>query len=143
MFSFKRGKSEELSEEEARKVNEKFNSFKNKQYSEDDMHKVFDNEETIMNKMNDKNLKSFIEEVKIFFSMLKDFFTKKYTEVPVGTIMAIASSLLYVLSPFDIIPDFLPVIGYVDDAGIVALCMNFVKTDLEKYKQFKESKKQE
>ena len=139
MFKFKRGNQEELTEEEAKRVNEKFNSFKNKKYSEDDMHKVFDNEETIMNKMNDKNLKNFIEDVKIFFSMLKDFFTKKYTEVPVGTIMAIAGSLLYVLSPIDIIPDFIPVVGYLDDAGIVALCMNFVKTDLEKYKKFKDT----
>ena len=139
MFKFKRENQEELSEEEAKKVNEKFNSFKNKKYSEDDMHKVFDNEETIMNKMNDKNLKGFIEEVKLFFSMLKDFFIKKYTEVPVGTIMAIVGSLLYVLSPVDIIPDFIPVVGYIDDAGIVALCMNFVRTDLEKYKKFKET----
>ena len=138
MFGFKRSNQEELSEKETEKVNEKFNSFKNKAYSEEDMHKVFDNEENILNKvMNDKNLKQFIEEIKLFFCMLKDFFTKKYTEVPVGTIMAIVGSLLYVLAPIDIIPDFIPVVGYLDDAGIIALCMNFVKTDLNKYKDFK------
>lgn len=137
MFKFKRGNQEELSEKEAKKVNEKFNSFKNKAYSEDDMHKVFDNEENILNKMNDKNLKGFIEDVKLFFCMLKDYFTKQYTEVPVGTIMAITGSLLYVLSPIDVIPDFLPVVGMLDDAAVVTLCMNFVKVDLEKYKKFK------
>ena len=137
MFKFGKRNQEELTEKEAQKVNEKFNSFKNKQYSEEDMHKVFDNEETILNKMNDKNLKSFLDDVKLFFSMLKDFFTKKYTEVPVGTIMAIAGSLLYVLAPIDVIPDFIPVAGYLDDAGIIALCMKFVKNDLDKYKNFK------
>lgn len=137
MFKFGKRNQEELTEKEAQKVNEKFNSFKNKQYSEDDMHKVFDNEETILNKMNDKNLKGFLDDVKLFFSMLKDFFTKKYTEVPVGTIMAIAGSLLYVLAPIDVIPDFIPVAGYLDDAGIIALCMKFVKNDLDKYKNFK------
>lgn len=59
--------------------------------------------------------------------MLKDFFTRKYTEVPVGTIMAIAGSLLYVLSPIDIIPDFIPVVGFLDDAGVIAACINFEK----------------
>ena len=137
MFKFGKRNQEELTEKEAQKVNEKFNSFKNKQYSEEDMHKVFDNEETILNKMNDKNLKGFLDDVKLFFSMLKDFFTKKYTEVPVGTIMAIAGSLLYVLAPIDVIPDFIPVAGYLDDAGIIALCMKFVKNDLDKYKNFK------
>ena len=137
MFGFKRPNVEELSEEETKKVNEKFNSFKRKAYSEDDMKKVFDNEDKIMGKMNDMNLKGFIEEVKIFFLMLKDFFTRKYTEVPVGTIMAIAGSLLFVLSPIDIIPDFIPVVGFLDDAGVIAACMNFVKIDLENYKKFK------
>ena len=137
MFGFDRSNAEELTEEEARRVNERFNSFKNDEYSEDDMHKVFENEDTIMGKMNNKNLRGFVEDVKIFFSMLKDFFTKKYTEVPIGTIMAIAGSLLYVLLPVDIIPDFIPVVGYLDDAAVLAACMGFVNKDIQKYKEFK------
>ncbi len=137
MFKFRHSRQEELTEEEARRVNEKFNSFKNKKYSEDDMHKVFDNEETILNKMNNKYLKDFLEEVKLYFSMLKDFFTKKYTQVPIGTIVSIAATLLYVLAPLDLIPDFMPFVGYLDDAGIVTLCIKGFKADLETYKEFK------
>lgn len=137
MFGFGKGKAETLSKEEEKKVNEKFESFKNKEYSKDDVHKVLDNEDSILKKMGNKSMMAFLEDVKTFFSMLKDFFTRKYTDVPVGTIMAIAGSLLYVLSPIDLIPDFLPVIGMVDDAAIIALCLKFVQADLEKYKQFK------
>lgn len=137
MFGFKRVKTEKLAEQEEKKVNEKFNSFKNKKYSQEDVHKVIENEDKIMGKMKDVNLKGFIEDVKIFFSMLKDFFTKKYNEVPVGTIMAIVGSLLYVLLPPDIIPDFIPVIGYLDDAAILTACMKFVQIDVQKYKEFK------
>ena len=137
MFGFGKGKAETLSKEEEKKVNEKFESFKNKEYSKDDVHKVLDNEDSILKKMGNKSMAGFLEDVKMFFSMLKDFFTRKYTDVPVGTIMAIAGSLLYVLSPIDLIPDFLPVIGMVDDAAIIALCLKFVQADLEKYKQFK------
>lgn len=94
------------------------------------MHKIFENEDTIMGKMNNKNLRGFVEDVKIFFSMLKDFFIKKYTEVPIGTVMAIAGSLLYVLLPVDVIPDFIPVVGYLDDDAILAACMVLCDTDL-------------
>lgn len=49
MLKFRHGKQEELSKKETEKVNKKFNSFKNKSYSEEDMHKVFDNEEKTLN----------------------------------------------------------------------------------------------
>lgn len=137
----KKSKDNQLSKEQEEKVNKKFKSFTEKKLSEEDVNKAVNNEETIMNKMNDKNLRGFIEDVKLFFLMLKDFVTRKYKDVPVGTIMAIACSLLYVLSPIDIIPDFIPGVGYIDDAGIIALCLSFVKNDLDKYKEFKKSEK--
>lgn len=137
MFGHSKVKIEELSQEQEAQVNAKFNSFKKKSYSEQDMNNVFDNEDKIMGKMDDKNLAGFVNDVKVFFCMLKDFFTKKYTQVPVGTIVAIASSLLYVLSPIDLIPDLIPVIGYLDDAAILAACLKFVKKDVDEYKLFK------
>lgn len=130
--------NKKLSEEQEKKAKEEFESFKEKDYSEEDMHKVFENEENIIKKiLSDENLKKFINEVRLFFSMLKDFFTRTYTEAPVGTIMAIVGSLLYVLWPFDLIPDFIPVAGYLDDAAVLGACLKAVKTDLERYKAFK------
>lgn len=139
MFSFKRSNTETLSKEEEEKVNKKFNSFKNKEYSEEFMNDVFDKEEAINKKMDSEKLKEFADDVKLFFCMLKDFFTKKYTNVPIGTIMSIAGTLLYVFLPFDIIPDFIPVVGYLDDASMVALCIKMAKADLEKYRMWKEA----
>ena len=41
----------------------------------------------------------------------------------------------YALSPVDLIPDFIPVIGYLDDAAMLAVCLNFTRFDVEEYKK--------
>lgn len=131
-------KSQKLSKHDEKKVNEEFDSFKNEKFSDEDINNIFENEETIMDKMMDENLIEFIEYVKLFFYMLKDFVTRKYTEVPSGTIIAIVGTLLYILNPIDIIPDFIPLAGYLDDASIIATCIKAIKVDIDKYKEFKE-----
>ena len=117
------------------KLNGKFDSFKNG-FSQEDVEKVMENMGKIESLMQNETLRKYLVDVKLYFQMLGDVFTGKYKKVPVGTIAAIIGTLLYVLSPVDFIPDFLPG-GFVDDAGILVLCLNFTKYDIEEYKKFK------
>lgn len=45
--------------------------------------------------------------------------------VPRATRWWLAGLLVYLLSPIDLVPDFLPVIGYADDAIVVAVALRF------------------
>jgi uncharacterized membrane protein YkvA (DUF1232 family) len=45
--------------------------------------------------------------------------------------------LLYVLDSFDLIPDFIPGLGQIDDAAVFAACLLLVRKDLQKYKKWK------
>ena len=126
-----------LSEEQSDRAHKEFESFKDKKYSEEDLNKLFENEENILDKMNDDNLKEFVEAVKLLFFMPKDFITGNYREIPIRTILAITGTLLYIFNPFDFIPDFIPGVGYLDDAGIIAVCLTAIKADIDKYKEFK------
>ena len=56
-----------------------------------------------------------------------------YRKVPVASMVMIVAAVIYFLSPIDFIPDFIPVIGYVDDALIVAITVAAIKEDLEKF----------
>ena len=123
------------------KLNNKFNSFK-KGFTQEDAGKVMDNMGKIEQLMQNETLRKFVDDVKLYFQMLGDIFTGKYKKVPAGTVAAIVGTLLYVLSPVDLLPDFLPG-GFVDDAGIIGLCLTFTKYDVEQYKKFKENNDEE
>ncbi len=117
-------------------IDEKFNSFTS--YTDADAEKVMENQEKIEKIASNGTLSKFLDDIKLYFKMLGDIFTGKYKKIPVGTIAAIVGTLLYVLSPVDLIPDFIPVIGYLDDAAILAACLNFTRFDVEEYKKEKE-----
>jgi len=55
----------------------------------------------------------------VYYSLLL-FYVAKSHEVPKSTKMIIVGALSYLIFPLDLIPDFIPVVGLVDDAGIIA-----------------------
>ena len=98
------------------------------------MSKIF-NEKDVEKIMSNGTLSKFMRDVKLYFKMLSDVFSRRYTRVPKGTVAAIVGTLLYVLSPVDVIPDVIPVVGYLDDAAVLALCLKFAKHDVDEYKR--------
>ena len=58
-------------------------------------------------------------------SLVRNYMKKEYTDIPIGTVIAIISALIYFVSPMDIVPDSIPVIGYFDDAAVVGACWNW------------------
>ena len=78
----------------------------------------------------------FFEDSKTMLNLVKDYATGGYENVPWKTIAAIVGGIGYVLSPFDLIPDFLPAFGFFDDASLVKLLASAVAADAEKYRQW-------
>ncbi len=50
---------------------------------------------------------------------------------------AVTAALLYFVNPIDLVPDFLPLVGYLDDAAIIAVCFKIIQADLRKYAKAK------
>jgi uncharacterized membrane protein YkvA (DUF1232 family) len=101
---------------------------------EEDVEILMDNEEAISEKLGNASvLRKYAELGKIMFAMLKDVKKGKYPNVPWFTIASIAFALLYVLNPFDLVPDFIPGVGYIDDLAVLSIGMGWIETDLHKY----------
>lgn len=102
--------------------------------SEDDIEIVLNKEQAIFNKIkNAKPLRKFAEIGKVLFEMLRDIINGTYPNVPWLTIATITMVFLYILNPFDLIPDFIPLVGYLDDLAVVTIGLGWIETDLHKY----------
>ena len=77
--------------------------------------------------------------IPVMISLVKNYVQGKYTTVHYGTILAVLSALVYFLSPIDIIPDFIPLAGYLDDMAVLGLCMNMVSIDIETYEKWRQA----
>ena len=71
-------------------------------------------------------------------AIVKDYWSGGYRQVPYGAIASIVFTLIYVLNPFDLMPDMLPLIGQVDDVAVMGACLILVEQDLHKYKDWKQ-----
>lgn len=54
------------------------------------------------------------------------FYALRHPETPRGMRLAILGLLLYVVSPFDIVPDFLLLFGWADDAAVILMGVPFL-----------------
>jgi len=104
--------------------------------TEDDVSGVLEKEEAIIKKAHGP-LEKFAKNIKLLFSFVKDYANGSYKEVPWTTIAAIIGSLIYIFSPIDLIPDFIPVLGLTDDAAVLGLCLAGIASDLKKYEIWK------
>lgn len=106
--------------------------------------KVVRNEEDIDKKMaGQKALRALLEQGRLLLSLVKDYFTGAYREVPYWVIGAGAIALIYVLSPIDAIPDILPGVGFLDDAAVLATCLKLIESELKRYQQWKKTREVE
>ena len=45
------------------------------------------------------------------------------------------AAVAYVVMPFDLIPDFIPVLGWLDDLGVVSLVAAFVVREIRRHSE--------
>ena len=76
--------------------------------------------------------KGFLQKIPSVFRMIKLYYKGEY-KMKFTDILLPALALIYVISPIDIIPDFVPVIGALDDLAILALAIPLLMKEVDKF----------
>ncbi|MCE1164510.1 MAG: DUF1232 domain-containing protein [Bacteroidetes bacterium] len=98
--------------------------------------KVLSNESTVMGKLKRLDPRVFItlfRQIRLSMQLLKDYKAKRYRQISWTSVAIIIAGVLYFLSPLDVIPDFLGVFGFTDDAIVLAFIFNSLKKEFDKY----------
>jgi uncharacterized membrane protein YkvA (DUF1232 family) len=76
------------------------------------------------------------ETLQTMFRLIKASVSGEYTGVPTSTVAAAVAVLIYFLSPIDLIPDFIPVLGLLDDVALVAWFSTTLKHEMDKFHEW-------
>ncbi len=72
--------------------------------------------------------------------LLKAWKRGSYRGLSVRTIVSLAAALLYIVSPIDLLPDFIPGIGLIDDAAVLALLLHSLAQDLAAFRVWEQNR---
>ncbi len=65
--------------------------------------------------------------------LLRDYHRAEYRDISEQNLQIIIAAILYFVSPFDVIPDWVPVLGHIDDAFVISLALKTVRMDLDTF----------
>jgi uncharacterized membrane protein YkvA (DUF1232 family) len=81
--------------------------------------------------------KGFVKEtwdnLQAMFELVKSYIKGDYKNIPYGSLVLIVGAILYFVMPADAIPDFIAVLGFTDDATVIAFTLKKVKDDIDKF----------
>lgn len=133
-------KNREFSEDELRgAINSREAEARRILEDESKVYKLLENAKKIIKKIkNVPVIGGFVDDLVTLFELIGDYAKGNYTKIPFRIIVSAVAGVIYLVSPIDIIPDFIPIVGWLDDAAVLTLLLNSgLALEIRKYKKWK------
>lgn len=79
-------------------------------------------------------------EIQCMFRAVGAWVKGEYKDMPKSSLIAIVATLLYFVSPLDVLPDFIPLSGFLDDATVIGFAATQISKDLARFRAWEEEK---
>lgn len=80
------------------------------------------------------------ETLQTMLRLIRTSVSGEYTGLPTSTVVAAVAVTIYFLSPIDLIPDFIPVLGLLDDVALVAWFSTTIKEEMDKFLEWEKTR---
>jgi uncharacterized membrane protein YkvA (DUF1232 family) len=84
----------------------------------------------------DNKFKQLFDVALTVVRLVRSYINGEYREIQVGTVISGLAVLLYVLSPIDLVPDFIPVLGFLDDLSLVSWFLGKFQGEITNYREW-------
>ncbi len=72
--------------------------------------------------------------------LVRRYASGEYRQISTTTIVSGLAVLLYVLSPIDLIPDFIPVVGFLDDLSLISWFIGKFQGEITKFREWEKAR---
>ncbi|MEZ4599231.1 MAG: YkvA family protein [Syntrophotaleaceae bacterium] len=80
-----------------------------------------------------EGLEDLWEDLHHMVDLCRDYHIGIYKDISWDMMQKIAGAVAYFVTPFDLVPDVLPKIGYLDDAAVIQYALKGTRNDLDGY----------
>ena len=85
------------------------------------------------------NIAVLRDQLGVVTRLLRAYASGEYRQLPWKTLIRVIAVLIYFVSPIDILPDFLPIVGLTDDIALMLWLFSGMRDDIDKFRQWEAS----
>lgn len=86
----------------------------------------------------DNKFKQLFDVAFTLVRLVRSYVSGEYRDIKNSTIISGFAVLLYVLSPIDLIPDFIPVVGFLDDLSLISWFVGKFQGEIVRFREWEQ-----
>jgi len=87
----------------------------------------------------DNKFKQVFDVGRTLVRLVRNYVSGEYRQIDTGTIVSALGVLLYTLSPVDLVPDFIPVVGFLDDLALISWFIEKFQGEILRFREWEET----
>ena len=79
------------------------------------------------------------DKFKTLLRLIRALYKKEYKDFPWGSLVKATATIIYLVSPLDLVPDFIPFIGMMDDFALISWTIGSLSDDIKNFEDWEEA----